>query len=271
MNEHKADYSKDRFALIVGASQAGKSTLVNCIYGKNIAAIGNGNGHSVTALTQVYKIPKYGLNLMDSPGALDTKLTSYNEVLKEVEYVITKTSSKTCIDAILLVESLTDGTMQLTRNLNQLQLVFGKRVLKSIIVIGTKVGLSKTMYGDTRLKSVTEECQRFNLKFILFESYKNYQQRALMTGNELNNQMSDLVNLMDQIQLYQMDAINKTRQNIKKRAQQLMNAAPTQYTAHTVYYNETYSAPYTVNESYSTVESYQSQESYQISEPYTVQ
>jgi GTP-binding protein EngB required for normal cell division len=265
------NYKKKRFVVLFGESQTGKSTLVNCVLGNNIAKIGDGTGKSVTQITQIYKIPKYDeFQMMDSPGGLDTNLKSDQQTLKEIEYAIAKTADRIYIDAFILTESLLDGTMQLTRNLQRLKNIFGQNVVQSIVVCGTKPAVSTILGGNVRIDAVTKECARLNLKFMLFESYSNYQSKALMNGTRSVNQINQLIHLVDAVNPYQMNQVIKIRQVIKARAQQLMNAAPIQYVAKTVYYNENYADPYTVREAYKTIENYSTTETYPTNEAYTV-
>mmetsp|Transcript_34147 Transcript_34147/g.54739 ORF Transcript_34147/g.54739 Transcript_34147/m.54739 type:complete len:375 (+) Transcript_34147:108-1232(+) len=254
-----------KFCLLTGESQAGKSTIVNCIAGKNVAQIGNGSGYSVTPNTAVYSTP-HQLYLMDSPGGLDTNLRADKEILQEIEYAITAKSAKTSLDVILLAESLTSDSMQIQRNLHRLRTTFGANVSKSIIVLATKPAISQVLYGQTRITAVTQECSRLGLKCMLFETYTNYQQKTMVNGAALNNQLAALKQLMKQINPYQMDGIVQVRKSLHGKAQSLMNSAPTRYK--TEYFNESYSEPYTVKESYQTSEPYQAQESYSVQEPY---
>eukprot|EP00485_Elphidium_margaritaceum_P014939 CAMPEP_0202726058 /NCGR_PEP_ID=MMETSP1385-20130828/184418_1 /ASSEMBLY_ACC=CAM_ASM_000861 /TAXON_ID=933848 /ORGANISM="Elphidium margaritaceum" /LENGTH=368 /DNA_ID=CAMNT_0049392271 /DNA_START=34 /DNA_END=1140 /DNA_ORIENTATION=+ len=255
------------FCLLTGESQTGKSTLVNCIAGKIVAPIGNGNGYSVTQNTAVYDT-SHQMQLMDSPGGLDTNLRTDDEIQREIEYAITKKSSKTCIDAILLTESLTCDTMQIQRNLQRLQTRFGAQVLQSIIVLGTKPSLSKLMFGDNRISAVSTQCTNFGAKFMTFETYSSYQNKTMVTGAALNDQIKALKSLMGQIRPYQMSTIAAIRKNLEDKAQRLMQAAPTQY--QTKYYTESYSDPYTAQESYQVAEQYTENEAYEIKVPYQV-
>ena len=263
----------EKFVLIYGETQAGKSTFVNAINEQKVAESGSGNGLSVTSIPSVHSkqfmkniqngIPaNFKLFMMDTPGNLDTQLRwSDDIILKNIQFAITSSSRVNKIDVIFLAESLATDSMQLTRNLQKLKNLFGPKVMKSIVVLGLKPELSKRMFEDSRrIDAVSAECRKLGVPFLIYESRKAH--------NWYNNQFKSFMNkIFDKsVQPYEMNEIDQIRQRIESRAQQLMRAAPKQYRTVNFTVQVDKLEPYQTQETYTDVESYQAPETYYANE-----
>jgi len=247
----------EKFVLVYGETQAGKSTFVNAILEEKRAESGSGNGQSVTAIPSVHSKQftknvsnaiknHFKLLMMDTPGNLDTQLRwSDDVILKNIQFAITSASKLNKIDVIFLAESLATDSMQLTRNLQKLTKLFGQKAMKSIVVLGLKPEMSKRMFeDDRRIRAVSAECRKLQLPFMVYES------RSSQNSN--NNQFKQfMAKLFDgSIQPYLMNEINQIRNKIEARAQKLMAEAPKQYKTVNFTVEKEVLEPYQTTETY---------------------
>jgi GTPase SAR1 family protein len=253
---------EDKFFIVYGESQTGKTTFVNSILGEEVGAVGIGDGNSVTSHPAVYckDLPSYNtrLRLMDCPGELDANLRfTSGDLLQSIEFAITKSCTGNAIDAILISESMLSETTQIRRNLDRLIKEFGVSVLKSVIVLGLK---PRNMHPN-RANAVHTTCDELSVPLVLYESHS--------ANGDLCLDATALTALLKQkIEPFAMENIQAVRHEIQNRAIALMAAAPQQFVSKTISVSVQKTQPYQTTEYYSAAETYYVNEDYLDSEDY---
>eukprot|EP01084_Bolivina_argentea_P178798 309041_1 len=216
---------QDKFLAIYGETGTGKSSIINAIFNEHVAETAHyGDGFLVTQQPMVYfkNMNNFTLHIMDTPGFTDNRfMISDEDILQNTLLALSQTHTNQ-IDVILLSESLLSDNIQLTQNLNKMTQLFGRSVMKSIVVLGTKANLSKQIYGDVRIKTVQKLCKRLELKYLTYDSLQSC---------EYENQFKLFLDIIfgQDIVPYKMDKVSEVRQKIESRAVQLMNDAESKY------------------------------------------
>ena len=156
--------------IIFGGSQSGKSSFVNFHAGKNLAAVGDGSGVSVTTKFTKYTILSKPLNksisIYDTPGFCDNRLALTDK--KIIEYI--KSAMIECLDSgsrfkgFLVIESVMDDIFSLPGNLSKLYTVAAPGSKNSVIVIVNKFDM--VSINENKLRNIETYCNSNNLKYV---------------------------------------------------------------------------------------------------------
>jgi len=217
--------------LVTGESQSGKSSLINEVANKKVATVG-GYGLPVTAEPKTYDIElkskKYCF--VDTPGYLDGLLRKNDtEIMNEFHAHILEKTKSNQIDAVILTESLSDGSCQIIRNLNKLLKLFGQSLLKSVIIVATKTDIAKRISINSynrRMNTLRGLCKSKNISIVEWAS--STEENQLDKAIRLS-QISKLLSEVSKSFAYQLKEVQRMRIMIQKRAEQLRQEAGPMY------------------------------------------
>ena len=223
----------DKFILLYGETQTGKSSMVNAIFDEAVAKTGEDSqedGDSVTTHPMVYsklfkKSGEYGipqdfiLRIMDTPGNLDNRgILTDADILDNIVFALSKYNIKQ-IDVIFISESLSGDAKQLRRNLDKIRQIFGRWVMESIVVLGTKENEGYQTNGGRRSEAIKRQCDKFGVKYMTYESTKAYHH------NEQLKKFMDMI-FRGAVKPYAVEKVDEINKQIEERAQELMAETP---------------------------------------------
>jgi GTP-binding protein EngB required for normal cell division len=179
--------------IILGNTQCGKSSFINCLAGKELAGVGNGDGISVTSTSANYSfyspLLESCIQIVDIPGFGDTRTVITNE---QIALEIKKCIGESLDDdsyrflGFLLVESIHGESFSLAINLDRIFNIAGVGSQDSIIVIANKSDMLPIM-GPQKYAKIGDFCERRHLSHVKWSN-----KTEKLNDNELQQQIMDL-------------------------------------------------------------------------------
>jgi len=216
-----------------GPSQSGKSTFINVLKGSDTAATGLDDGESVTVNMNAFEVENPNLLegkkvvLIDAQGLGDSKLQATDdEISDRITCFALEKIQGNHLRSILVFESLANDTMKLRDTLRKLENAFGPRAKQSVLVLITKSDLITRDRFERRLPTVEEECNRHQLKYMLWNNKVN--DLARISGARLDQQIQQLNAKLQQIQPFELGNLRNIRVEVEESAQELMAHDPGQ-------------------------------------------
>ncbi|OMJ88640.1 hypothetical protein SteCoe_9335 [Stentor coeruleus] len=245
----------NRFVLLFGNTQVGKSTFINHLKGKIIALAGDESGRSTTTNVTFYLIgpsrilypndPESSLlYLIDIPGLRDTALKiTDEEILEAIKFKLFELNCDK-LDAVLLFESVKSSAMALRTNLSQILKVFGKNIQQTILAIITKWDDIDEDEANAREKNLN------NLKNISFIKWINQTPDNELSTELKSNQYSLLVEYLSRLFPYRLEDMKRLDEECEKRAYQIREMDPDRYRDQVEEYDDNKIDEYSTDEEY---------------------
>jgi GTP-binding protein EngB required for normal cell division len=211
--------------IIVGNTQAGKSSFINFLAGSQVATVGTGNGTSATIKSTKYAfhspVLQRAIQIIDMPGFGDTRLAISNqEIALEIKNCIVESleSGTFNFKGFLLVESLQNESLNIVVNLERIYNIAGIESQKSILVVATKSDLIPVL-GPQKHQKLLDFCQVQNLKCTKWSS-----NTKKITPEEIEQQVIELKSNISSVIPYDGRILNQLNEEIAEAARELCNS-----------------------------------------------
>ena len=235
---------KHRFILVFGPSQTGKSTFINNLLEfanskLEKAKVGRGIGKSTTIQVRFYNIGNIlalfpediqnydSLTLIDVPGIFDTDIRiSKEEIFDQIKIKLFEYGVNS-LDAILLFESVNDGSRKVFITMSMLQEYFGKEIRNSTIVLSTKwdkIDEDDKKELEDYLDSMVKKIQVRTMKW-----QNNYGTKEILTKREMYRQISKLGQNIKKLNPYSVEGLNIQFKKRDELAKQIRENDPNRY------------------------------------------
>jgi len=223
--------------LVFGPTRYGKSKLINDLLGNDYARIGEENGQSTTKHPRLYtgKTPLgYYVNFVDSPGIYDNTGISEAQIKKEISDMIALKTNADSI-TILLVESLSESSIQIPNTLKRIIDIFGSNCISSIIIVVTKSDLVVSKLLESRQKNIIELAKKLGLPVVFTSNgelpRRDFQAILLSSQNIMSCPIEEVIRIRNEnkAKAEQQDLENKVIDCIKYGRKNVTKTIPIEF------------------------------------------
>jgi GTP-binding protein EngB required for normal cell division len=210
--------------VIIGPSQSGKSSTINTIAGSRVAAVGTGDGTSVTSDSQIHRLESEyldcSIDLIDVPGFGDSRLClSDEDIMNTIKIRATETFSQDrTLKGFILTESLQADSNQIIPNLKTLNEICGDQVKNSLIILTTKSDLME--YFEEKYNGIKDVCLQRNIFLVKWSN------KIDLSPEDRDAQITDLKRALNNITPYSSKWMEELKEEIKEIAIKLASQQP---------------------------------------------